>query len=195
MDAHSLLQYEDRLLEPGRFDGHLIEGCVPDLTFAQFSDIDLDQLTALGAENLLLDVDGTLLPVYSSTCDPLNEPTAHKLGQMLSDERFKTVNLATENGARPESMLSFLGMSATSRVFQRWEGGDPGESGKVTKGFWRRILFEIDCLETPEKTAIIGNSLTRDIAVPQSLGLKTVLVGTLMRQRRYEWLLYDEQDT
>ena len=176
--------YETRLLAPGEFDGHLAEGVSADLVFSRFNEIDLDLLAGLNAPHVLIDVDGTLTTRFSSKTEGIDEGTLQKLRQIEEDPRFETVGLATENGGYPGDMLYTLGMSATALVFQTWEAGKLGTSWKTTERFWRKILLELDCFDEPEKVVTIGDSVVRDIATPQALGLRTVLVGKLNRQFR-----------
>lgn len=176
--------HETHLLPPGAFDGHLAEAHTADLVFPQFSEIDVGLLANLGSPHVLIDVDGTLTAQYSSRTDSISSETIEKIREIETDDRFETVSLATENGGHPEDMLHVLGMSATSAVFQTWEAGKLGTSWKTTDRFWRKILFEFDCFDEPEKVVIIGDSVVRDIATAQTLGLKTVLVGKHERRLR-----------
>ena len=176
--------YETRLLPPGTFDGHLAEGVRADLVFPQFSEIDVEALANLNAPHALIDVDGTLTARYDSRAEGVSEATLGKIRQIEEDPRFETVSIATENGGHPEDMLHALGMSATTAVFQTWEAGALGTSWKTTERFWRKILFELDCFDEPEKVVIIGDSVVRDVVMPQTLGLKTVLVGKHDRRLR-----------
>jgi FMN phosphatase YigB (HAD superfamily) len=170
--------YETLLIPPVPGDIHYIEGCNPDLRFSSFADVDLDQVAQLEVGHVLLDVDGTLTPAHGREIT-VSDATTQKLDELCNDTRFESISLATENGRYSDKLLSSLGLVATIKVFQPWEAGRLGTIWKTNDAFWKKILFEIDCWETPQRAVMIGDSLARDIQPAQQMGLKTVLLNRL----------------
>ncbi len=163
-------------VHPG--DNSYVEGCVADLHYPTFSGIHLGELADLGAPNVLLDVDGTLI-AHGSGEFSADELTRSKLRELTADQRFRTVSLATENGGHPSDLRNVLGLTALHAVFQPFEAGNLGTQWKTSRAFWRKILFELDCFDNPEQMVIIGDSPARDIMPAQENGIKTVLVDRL----------------
>jgi predicted HAD superfamily phosphohydrolase YqeG len=173
------------MVQPG--DPAYLAECAPDAAYPGFPDVDFDELAALGINHVLLDVDGTLSP-RGALDITVDEATAAKLAEL--EERnhqgmFETVSLATDNGRHPSNLLRSLGLTDDHVVFQPREAGRLGTQFKTSSTFWRRILFELDCWDTPETVGIIGDSPLADVVTPQQHGLRAVLVGGLEERR---WL-------
>ncbi len=152
--------------------------CLPQGRFNQLTDVPLDFLAELGAEHIVVDFDGTMIPLGRQTLE-VSSRTRAWLELITQDTRFKSLSMATDGGGfdRIED-LDRWGVRLDA-IYQPWAAGKLGLVGKERAPFWRKILFEKDCLDTPEKVVNIGNSPIHDIIPAQREGLQAILVNTL----------------
>ena len=177
-----LPRYEEVRIPLTAAHGGYLPDCRADLHYGDFSDIVVEELAALGASEVLLDLDGTLTAQRASRIS-LPKTTSDKIEEINAHERLRIRGLATENMAYPEDLLSVVGLEPTTFVFQPF-GRSRGNVAKtkITKAFWLKILFELDCLDSPSDVVMIGDSLARDIKPSQDSGFRTVLVDRLVNR-------------
>lgn len=151
--------------------------CTPDLWYPSFPDVNIDDLALLGVKHVALDCDGT---VWSFNGRQPLAPDSHleKIEELKNDPRLDTVSIATECGVPTDRILEDLDLPHGTIVVKMTEV-DGYMYGKRSRRFWRRLLFNLDALDSPDEVAIIGDSRIQDI-VPASLhGIRTVLVDRL----------------
>lgn len=156
--------------------------CIPQGRFAKLTDVPLDLLAELGAEHVVVDFDGTMVPRGRKTLE-ISPPTREWLELVTQDSRFKSLSMATDGGGfDPIEDLVRWGVRLDG-LYQPWAAGKLGIVGKEHAPFWRKILFEKDCLDTPHKVVNIGDSPIHDIAPAQREGLQAILVDRLESRR------------
>lgn len=152
------------------------EECTPLARFDKLTDVPLDLIANAGVEHILVDFDGTMIP-YGASELTINQEVKAWLEQASVDPRFKSLNLATARGGFDEiDDLDRWGVKLNA-IYQPWTAGRLGYISKEHPVFWRKILFEKDCVETPEKIGNIGDSPFHDINPAQKAGLQAVLVN------------------
>jgi len=152
--------------------------CLPKGVFNRLEDIPADFLAELGAEHIVVDFDGTLIPRGRRTLE-ISPDTLEWLELITQDTRFKSLSMATDGGGFDTiEDLTRWGVKLDA-IYQPWVIGTDRLITKQNASFWRKILFDKDCLDTPGKVLNIGDSPIHDIVPAQQEGLQAVLVDRL----------------
>jgi len=101
---------------------------------------------------------------------------------LYNDGEFESVSIATSNSASHiyDVMEKYTDWSLAEgglmTIYQPFEAGTLGTQYKGHKAYWKKILFDIECTDTPEHVVMIGDSHAQDVVAPQKQGLRTVLL-------------------
>jgi predicted HAD superfamily phosphohydrolase YqeG len=158
-----------------RGDSHFLE-CEADFRVSEITEITPTMLKQLGVIHALIDLDKTLV------CPPFKyiDPATLKHIKHVFGGLNIPLSIATENGAYPEDLAALIGEGV--RVFQPYINKAKQAIHKPDPIFYRRILFEIDLIDTPERVVMIGDSPFYDIEPAQRVGMKTIQVDRLEKR-------------
>ncbi len=139
----------------------------PDLNYESAYDIDYAFFRRAGFENVIFDIDNTLVPHGA----PADE-RAVKLIKSLHDEGFKVLFLSNNKEPRVKSFADSVGSLYV------YKAGKPSK-----KGFMRAL----DALNgTVLNTMFVGDQLFTDIWGAKSFGLLSILVGKIDKKEEIQ---------
>lgn len=137
--------------------------------------VNFKQLFADGIRHILVDYDGTLA---AGPGDYIHRPSVNAMATALETYPFRSLHIATDSYASLGRVAASIGDNV--RVFQPYDRDTCQASpGKRTQEFWKRVLRDIECVESQQQVVMIGDSPITDIQVPGSLGIQTALVNRL----------------
>lgn len=167
------------------------EECQPDIRAQKIEDISLEHILDIGITDVLLDWDHTLVSNRQTSPDMAK---LAKIDELLTSPHINSVHIATANRSdhiiyAMEQYTDWMQAEhGLMQVFQPFEAGALGLQHKWHSSFWRKILFEIDCLEQPERVLMVGDSIRQDVWHPQQEGMRGALVERYVSVRDYSGL-------
>lgn len=148
--------------------------CQPDFRVSEVTEITPDMLAHLGIKHALIDLDRTLVCPPFRNIDPA---TLAHIRKLFGERSGITLSIATENEGHPEDLADLIGEEI--RVFQPHRVPSGNILFKANPAFYRRILFELDLIDSPGVVVMIGDSPRLDIEPAQKVGIKTIQVDRL----------------
>lgn len=141
---------------------------IPDLYQKSIYEINYDKLHKRGIKCLLFDLDNTLVPIKCKEVDS----TLTELIEKLNKKGFKIIIFSSDDEDRVEMFKEQLKMDAYS----------------YTRNSYQKYMNEILSKYKEDQIAVIGDEMLKDIAYGNKVGITTILVNPIGKDRIFKRL-------